>query len=100
MAATVLPESPDAFKDASWQEVLPYYEELASRPLDTSNVEAWLADWSPFEMLLSEAAALVNFAYTIDTSDPYRTAAQLPFGTQSSARSPGQSSRLPERVVD
>src|SRR5260370_16350784 len=86
MAATVLPESPDAFKDASWQEVLPYYEDLASRPLDTSNVEMWLADWSRFESLLSEAAALANFAYTCDTSDPDREAAQLRFGTQISPR--------------
>ncbi len=30
MAATMLPESPDAFKDASWRDVLPYYEELSS----------------------------------------------------------------------
>ena len=49
-----LPESPDALKDATWEDVLPYYEELASRPLDSTNVEAWLADWSQFESLLSE----------------------------------------------
>ena len=100
MAATVLPESPDAFKDASWQEVLPYYEELVSRPLDTSNVEAWLADWSRFESLLSEAAALANFAYTCDTSDPDREAAQLRFGTQISPRAQEQRVRLQKRLVE
>ncbi len=100
MAATVLPESPDAFKDASWREVLPYYEELASRPLDTSNVEAWLADWSRFESLLSEAAALANFAYTCDTSDPDREAAQLRFGTQISPRAQEQRVRLQKRLVE
>jgi len=100
MAAVVLPESPDAFKDASWQEVLPYYEELASRPLDTSNVEGWLADWSRFESLLSEAAALANFAYTCDTSDPDREAAQLRFGTQISPRSQEQRVRLQKRLVE
>ena len=100
MAATVLPESPDAFKDASWQEVLPYYEELASRPLDTSNVEAWMADWSRFESLLSEAAALANFAYTCDTSDPDREAAQLRFGTQISPRAQEQRVRLQKRLVE
>jgi len=36
---------------------------LAARPLDRSNVEAWLADWSAFESLLSEAGALASFAY-------------------------------------
>ncbi len=100
MAATVLPESPDAFKDASWQEVLPYYEDLASRPLDTSNVETWLADWSRFESLLSEAAALANFAYTCDTSDPDREAAQLRFGTQISPRAQEQRVRLQKRLVE
>src|SRR5712691_5568394 len=62
MAAKVLPDSPDAFKAASWEDVLPYYEALATRPLDIRNVEEWLADWSRFESLLSEAAALANFA--------------------------------------
>ncbi len=100
MAATVLPESPDAFKDASWQEVLPYYEDLASRPLDTSNVETWLADWSRFESLLSEAAALANFAYTCDTSDPDREAAQLRFGTQISPRAQEHRVRLQKRLVE
>src|SRR5260370_22357838 len=100
MAEVVLRESPDSFKDASWQEVLPYYEELASRPLDTSNVEGWLADWSRFESLLSEAAALANFAYTCDTSDPDREAAQLRFGTQISPRSQEQRVRVHKRLVE
>ena len=28
-----LPESPDAFKTATWEDVAPYYEDLATRPL-------------------------------------------------------------------
>src|SRR5712691_7780829 len=100
MAATVLPESADAFKNASWQEILPYYDELALRPLDIVNVEAWLADWSRFESLLSEAAALANFAYTCDTADPDREAAQLRFGTQISPRAQEQRVRLQRRLVE
>src|SRR5438445_11269142 len=86
MAATVLPESPDAFKDASWQEVVPFYEELAERPLDATNVEAWLADWSRFESLLSVAAALPNFSSTSNNAAPHRQTAQLRFGTESAPR--------------
>src|SRR5947209_19785388 len=82
MAARVLPNSPAAFKDAGWDDVLPYFEDLAERPLDTANVEDWLADWSLFESLLSEAAALADFDYSCDTSDPAREAAQLRFETQ------------------
>ncbi|HXB04923.1 MAG TPA: M3 family oligoendopeptidase [Candidatus Angelobacter sp.] len=100
MAAKVLPDTPDAFKDAAWQDVLPYYEELATRPLDTSNVEDWLADWSRFESLLSEAAALANFAYSCDTTDPDREAAQLRFGSQITPRAHEQRVRLQGRLVE
>jgi oligoendopeptidase F len=95
-----IPESPDAFKDAVWDDVLPFYEELAGRPLDRANVEQWLADWSRFESLLSEASALASFAYTCDTSDPEREAAQLRFGTQISPKAQEQRVRLQERLVE
>lgn len=95
-----IPESPDAFKDAVWEDVLPFYEELAIRPLDTDNVEQWLADWSRFESLLSEASTLASFAYTCDTSDPDREAAQLRFGTQISPKAQEQRVRLQGRLVE
>src|SRR5260370_42649451 len=60
----------------------------------------WLADWSRFESLLSEAAALANFAYTCDTFDPDREAAQLRFGTQISPRAQEQRVRLQKRLVE
>src|ERR1700730_3777494 len=100
MAAKVLPDTPDEFKDASWQDVMPYYEDLATRPLDTGNVEAWLADWSRFESLLSEAAALANCAYWCDTADPDREAAQLRFGSQITPRAHEQRVRLQARLVE
>ena len=81
-------------------DILPYFEELASRPLDRSNVEAWLADWSRFESLLSEAGALASFAYSCDTADPAREAAQLRFGTQISPQAREQRVRLQARLVN
>jgi len=98
--ARSLPESPDAFKNAAWEDILPYYDELASRPLDRTSVEAWLADWSLFESLLSEAGALANFAYSCDTSDPAREAVQLRFGTQISPQAREQRAQLQERLVE
>jgi oligoendopeptidase, M3 family len=97
---TTLPESPDAFNKATWDDVRPFYEELASRPLDAGNVEDWLADWSRFESLLSEASALASFDYSCDTSDPDREAAQLRFGTQISPKAQEQRVRLQERLVE
>ena len=95
-----LPESPDAFQDATWEDVAPYYEALATSPLDPTNVEAWLADWSLFESMLSEAGALASFAYSCDTSDPAREAAQLRFGMQISPKAREQRARLQERLVE
>ncbi len=95
-----LPESPDAFKDATWEDIVPYYDALATSPLDSANVEAWLADWSLFESLLSEAGALASFAYSCDTSDPAREAAQLRFGMQISPKAREQRVRLQERLVE
>src|ERR1700682_652855 len=74
--------------------------ERPARPLDRSNAEAWLADWSAFESLLSEAGALASFAYTCDTSDPAREQAQLRFGTQISPKAREQRVRLQERLVE
>ncbi|HEY1421511.1 MAG TPA: M3 family oligoendopeptidase [Candidatus Dormibacteraeota bacterium] len=94
-----LPDSPDTFRDATWADIVPYYEELASRRLDRDNVEAWLADWSAFESMLSEAGALASFAYTCDTTDPGREEAQLRFGTQISPRAQEQRVRLQTRLA-
>ena len=95
-----LPESPDAFREATWDDIAPYYEALATSQLDRTNVEAWLADWSVFESLLSEAGALASFAYSCDTSDPAREAAQLRFGTQVWPKAREQRVRLQERLVE
>src|ERR1700693_6161442 len=95
-----LPESPDAFRDATWDDIAPYYDALATSPLDRTNVEAWLADWSLFESLLSEAGSLAGFAYSCDTSDPAREAAELRFGTQISPKAREQRVRLQERLVE
>jgi len=94
------PESPDAFKNASWADVVPYYEELASRPLDVGNVETWLADWSLLEALVTEAASLAHFAYVCDTADPQLEAAHLRFGTEIGPKADEQGIRLQTRLVE
>jgi oligoendopeptidase F len=95
-----LPKTVESFKDATWQDILPYYQELAERPLDRSNVEVWLADWSLFESMLAEAASLANFAYSINTSDATAEEAQLRFGTQIGPKSKEQRTRLQARLVE
>ena len=77
-----LPESSEAFRDATWDDLAPYFEELAARPLDRGNVESWLSDWSQFESLLGEAAALAHFAYSCNTADQEAEQAQLRFASE------------------
>jgi len=96
---TVLPGSSDAFQNASWNDLLPYYEELASRPLDRGNVESWLQDWSTLESLIGEATALANFAYARNTADSKAEEAQLRFSSEIAPRAEEQRTKLQERLV-
>ena len=95
-----LPDSPLEFDDASWSDVAPLYEALATRPLDTGSVEPWLADWSRLEELLTEAAASAMISYTLDTNDREREAKHLRFSTEIIPRMDEESVRLARRLLD
>ena len=95
----VLPASADAFKNSGWNDIAPYYEELNVRPLDMANVESWLADWSTFESLLAEAAAMANFAYARNTADRECEEAQLRFSSEIAPRADEQRTKLQARLV-
>ena len=97
---TALPDSADAFRDATWKDFAPHYEELATRPLDRSNAEAWLANWSQLESLLAEAAALANFDYSRNTADPELEEAELRFSSDIAPRAKEQRTRLQARLVE
>jgi oligoendopeptidase F len=100
MTIAKLPDSPQAFADATWDDILPYYEELATRPLDRENVEAWLAEWSKLDELIQEAQSLASIAYTTDTADPAKEAAHLRFSSEIAPRLQEQRVRLGRRLLD
>ena len=82
MTGSTLPTSPEAFADAAWEDIAPWYDELVLRRLDDdAAVAAWLEDWSGLEALVTEAASLAMIAYTIDTGDAAKEAAHLRFST-------------------
>lgn len=83
-----------------WSDILPYYEDLASRPLEDATVDAWLDDWSRLESLIYEARARANFAYSCDTSDPKREKTQLRLATEISPKAQEQRTRLVRRLVE
>ena len=82
MSAVILPESPAALADATWDDVAPLYVALADAPLTADTVEAWLAEWSAVESIVGEAGTLAMIAYTGDTADPAKEAAYLRFSTE------------------
>ncbi|HEV8125376.1 MAG TPA: M3 family oligoendopeptidase [Gemmatimonadales bacterium] len=96
----VLPASAAAFAQASWADIAPFYGELAARPISLDTVEAWLADWSRLEELLSEAAARAMIAYTVETEDPKREADHLRFSTEVLPRADEESVGLAKRLLE
>ena len=95
-----LPESSEAFQDATWDDLVPYFEELAARPLDRGNVDSWLADWSQFESLLGEAAALAHLAYSCNTADKEAERAQLRFASEIRPKAEQQRATLRARLIE
>jgi oligoendopeptidase F len=94
-----LPERSDAFAGVVWQDLVPYYEWLATAPLDATTVDGWLRDWSRLESLISEAASLAMIAYTCDTGDEGKEQAHLRFSTEIMPLAEEQSVRLARRFV-
>jgi oligoendopeptidase F len=100
VTASVLPSSPDAFANATWADIVPYYDELADRPLTADAIEPWLRDWSTLEELVTEAAALAMIAYTIDTGDAEKEAAHLRFSTEVLPQMEERSVALARRLLE
>ena len=82
MTVSALPASPAAFAKATWEDIAPYFDDLAGRPLDPATIDAWLSTWSTLEELVTEAAARAMIAYTIDTGDAGKEADHLRFSTE------------------
>lgn len=99
MTASVLPTSPVAFAKATWEDVVPYFDELVERPLDTSTVDEWLRAWSRLEELVTEAASQAMIAYTIDTSDAEKEKDHLRFSTEVLPKMEERSVELARRLV-
>jgi oligoendopeptidase F len=100
VTVSVLPPSPSAFAKASWDDVAPYFDDLAARPLDPSTIEAWLAEWSRLEELVTEASSRAMIAYTIDTSDREKEADHLRFSTEVLPKMEERSVDLARRLVE
>ena len=93
-----LPESPQAISDATWSDLEPLYEALASAPID--DPKAWLLEWSKLEEVIEEAGTLAMIAYTCDTSDPAKEAANLRWSSEIFPKAIEMQVRLARRLVE
>lgn len=66
---SALPSSALEFMSWSWEQIAPYYDELATREINASNVEDWLKDWSQLASLLDETRWRLNIAIAQNTAD-------------------------------
>lgn len=97
-----LPASPEAFRDATWTDVVPFYDALAAAPLEatSASVEPWLATWSRLDTLIGEAGTLAMIAYTANTADEAREQAYLRFSMDIFPKLEEQQVRLARRLLD
>ena len=93
-----LPESPQAIADATWPELEPLYEALATATID--DPRAWLLEWSRLEEIIEEAGTLAMIAYTCDTADPAKEAANLRWSSEIFPKAVEMQVRLARRLVE
>jgi oligoendopeptidase F len=99
VTVSFLPPSPSALAKSSWEDIVPYFDDLVGRALDTESIEDWLREWSRLEELVTEAAARAMIAYTIDTSDPAKEADHLRFSTEILPRMEERSVELAKKLL-
>ena len=97
---TTFPESSAALAGLSWDDILPFYNDLFYRPIDRENAKEWLDEWSRFEDLLAEAREQIYFDYTCDTRDGAREKANLRFQTEIEPNAAEQRVRLSRKLLE
>ncbi|MGQ0646513.1 MAG: M3 family oligoendopeptidase [Gemmatimonadaceae bacterium] len=93
------PTSPADLADATWSDLAPLYEELASAPIE-GDLPGWLARWSSLQEIVEEAATVAMIDYTCDTADPAKEAANLRWSAEIFPHVLEQHVRLAQRLVD
>lgn len=96
----MFPTSPADLALATWPEIEPCYDALEREPLSAATAEAWLARWSRFEEILTEAMSTAMIAYTCDTGDPAKEAAHRRFAVEIAPKAEERSVRLARRVAE
>jgi oligoendopeptidase F len=64
-----LPATPQEIITWTWAAIEPYYKDLETRPLNASNVDNWLTDWSSVGERIDEMYARLSVANSVNTAD-------------------------------
>jgi oligoendopeptidase F len=94
--------TPDQFTNATWDDIAPFYDALATRnlePADTDTIEAWLSDWNALDVALTEATLMADFASSRDTADTVKERAHLRFSSEIGPRRNEQVVRLADKLL-
>lgn len=94
-----LPDSPAALTDATWPDIARWYDELAEMDVSPSDVGAWVTTWSRLEELVEEAGTLAVIAYTCDTGNAAKEAANLRWTAEIFPKAGEQQVRLARRLL-
>jgi oligoendopeptidase F len=95
-----LPTSPADLASATWADIEPYYEALATGAIAPGAEEEWLRSWSRLQEIIEEAATVAMIAYTCDTGDAAKEAANLRWSAEIFPLVLEQHVRLSKRLLE
>ncbi|MFN8582088.1 MAG: M3 family oligoendopeptidase [Gemmatimonadaceae bacterium] len=94
-----IPDSPQALADATWNDIAPLYDRLAEMEVAESDVAEWVATWSRLEEVVEEAGTNAVIAYTCDTANSEKEAANLRWTSEIFPKAGEQQVRLAKRLL-
>ncbi|MEP7345666.1 MAG: M3 family oligoendopeptidase [Gemmatimonadaceae bacterium] len=94
-----LPETPEALTSASWSDIAPFYDALAEVAIAPDAIQSWVSTWSRLEELVEEAGTVAVIAYTCDTANEVKEAANLRWTSEIFPKAAEQQVRLARRLL-
>lgn len=94
-----IPASPSQLVNATWDDLAPYFDRLATVELAPGETEKWLTAWSRLQAVIDEAGTLAMIAYTCDTADSAKEEANLRWSAEIYPKMNEASVKLAERLV-
>ncbi|MEW5869205.1 MAG: M3 family oligoendopeptidase [Chloroflexota bacterium] len=94
-----LPKHHTEFMHCSWEQLEPFFTELSLRSLDSSNVEAWLRDWSRLGEIIHDIFWRLYVGITVDTTDSQAEARYQRFLEQVYPQAQAAEQQLKEKLL-